>query len=76
MAGDLGLRHGELHLREQAARTALADRLLRVEVRLGTGDADRVQAELFAQPANVFARHARQFLPFRLFACVVTPSSG
>ena len=59
MARDLRLRHGELHLGEQAARAALADRPLRVVVGLGAGDADRVQAQLLAQPANVFARHAR-----------------
>ena len=40
-------------------RAALPDDELGVVVGLGAGDPDRIQAQLFAQPPNVLARHAR-----------------
>ena len=46
MAGDLGPRHREAHVGEQAARTALADVPLGLLVRLGGRRADDVDPEL------------------------------
>jgi hypothetical protein len=52
MAGDLGPSHGEAHVHEEAALTALADVALRLLVRGRRRGADHVEAELTGQPTE------------------------
>ncbi len=59
MARALRLRHRELHLGEQAARAALDDLPLRLDVRGRGRHADRIEPELRSQPADVVGAHAR-----------------
>ncbi len=59
MAGLLGPRHREAHVGEEPARSAFADVPLGLRVRLGARDADGVQTQLVAQPADVLRQHAR-----------------
>jgi NADPH:quinone reductase-like Zn-dependent oxidoreductase len=57
MARDLGLRHREAHLAEQAARTPLADVALRLLVRAYRGRPDGVEPQLLGQPGQLFCPH-------------------
>ena len=59
MTRAIGLRHRELHLREQPASPPLGDVALRVGVGLGRGHAHRVETDLLGQPADVIGGHAR-----------------
>ena len=59
MARLLGPRHRELHPREQPSLAALDDVPLRLGVRLGAGDPERVEAELLTEPLDLGRRHAR-----------------
>ena len=59
MAGLLGARHRELHAREEAALAALDDVPFGPDVGLGPCHAERVEAELLAQPADLLTPHAR-----------------
>ena len=59
MAGDLGLRHRELHPGEQAPLPPLDDVPLGLVVRLGRGCADDVEAELACQTLELGRSHAR-----------------
>jgi hypothetical protein len=52
MARDFGPSHGEAHVREEAALTALADVTFRLLVGAGRRGADDVEAELTGQPAK------------------------
>ena len=52
-----GLGHGEAHLAEQAARAALADVPLGLLVRRDRSRPDRVEAELLAEPGQLFRLH-------------------
>ena len=49
MARPLGLRHRELHVREEAARAALADVALGLGVRRRRSGTDDVEPELLAE---------------------------
>jgi hypothetical protein len=59
MTGLLGSGHRELHPRKETAFTPIDDVPFRVDVRLGARHSDRIDPDLFAQPADVLARHAR-----------------
>ena len=63
MAGDLGPRHREAHVREQATLAALADVPLGVLVGLGGRRADDVDAELRRRGARVPATVTHRILP-------------
>ena len=57
MARLVGSRHRELHVREEAARPALADVALGVHVRFGGSSADDVEPELFCESFEVRTLH-------------------
>ena len=59
MTGDLGPRHREAHVGEEAARAAVADVPLRRLVGLGRGDTDGVQPEVVRQRDQLRPLHAR-----------------
>jgi len=57
MAGGLGLRHRETHVREQAALAALADVPLGLLVRLGRSRSDDVEADLLCETLELSCPH-------------------
>jgi NADPH:quinone reductase-like Zn-dependent oxidoreductase len=57
VARDLRLGHREAHVREEAARAALADVALRAGVRLRGRGADRIEAELVGELGELRSRH-------------------
>ena len=57
MARGLGLRHRELHVREEPARTTLADVHLRLRIRSGRRRAYDVQLHVLAEPLQLCGRH-------------------
>ncbi len=59
MARAFGLRHREAHVGEQAAVAPFPNVSFGLRVRLGACDADRVEPELLAVPANIADVHAR-----------------
>ncbi len=59
MTRDLGSRHREAHVGEQAARSALPDVTLGLVVRLGGRRADDVDPELTGEPLELRGCHAR-----------------
>ena len=68
VAGDLGLRHREAHVGEEAARAALADVPLGVRVRLGGRRSDDVDPELRPRSSRrQLGRpvHRRGFVPVK-----------
>jgi NADPH2:quinone reductase len=58
MTRRLRLRHGEAHVREEAAGSALGNMALSIDVRLGRRGSDGVEPESLRQLRQLFGRHA------------------